>query len=1017
MQHYQRWNNIIGWIVGLAACAVYVLTAEATTSWWDCGEYISTAFKLQVGHPPGAPTFQLIGRIFSMFAFGDIMKVGFLVNCMSALCSGFSILFLFWSITMLGKKLVLKNGEMTMGKMIAIFGAGAVGAFAYTFSDSFWFSAVEGEVYAMSSFFTAITFWAILKWEAVADEPHHLRWIIFIAFMIGLAIGVHLLNLLVIPAVVFVVYYKKFPQTRKGFWYAVGLSGILLGTILWGIIPYTVSLSAKFDLFFVNNLGLPFNSGTIFYFLVLIGAIAWGIIYAIRKHKVILHTALLCFVFVLIGYSTFFILVIRSNAGVPINENEPKNALTLLSYLNRDQYGSRPLVQGEWWGAQAINSKEGKELYIRDDEAGNYRSLGRDVSYVYADKDMMMFPRMGAHESGGRPYGPYYKYWSGAKGDHRPTMAENIRFFLRYQVGWEYLRYFMWNFVGRQNNIQGLGYDGAGNRDVLKGNWISGINFIDEARLGPQTDLPYHIANNQARNTYYFLPLLLGLIGLYYHYKKDKKDSFVVFLLFFMTGAAIIMYLNQPSTEPRERDYATVGSFYAFAIWIGLGVMALADWISTFMKKKSLKTGVSIAVTAAALVAVPGLMACQNWDDHDRSNKKMARDFARNMLESCEKDGILITNGDNDTFPVWFCQEVENVRPDVRVINSALAGSYWHIIPLFKKVYDSDPLPFSLDIRQYGQGVNDIAALPQQAGGDYIELKDLLSRVLSVNGDLNSMRNLQCQLPTRRVKMTINKEELLKEGVFTEQELARAPEVISWEISPDFGNYLSRGSLAFLDIMGTNGWKRPIHFASPYAQRNVLPTPLYAQMEGTVHRLVPYVNEHAGVISRNDNGINLDKTYDLFMNKFTWGNIEQERTLVDPESLGTAQQARTQYVMLAQGLVAAGRNDSAIAILDKANELFPVKKIEYDQNAVFMVMVYAQAGNMEKANEQATMLINDFEKRLQYFQRFPRKFQRGLEPEVQECLTVFYTLRQQIFADGKNPEIAARLDKLLEGHI
>ncbi len=1015
MKNYKRLNNIIGWIVGIAACTVYVMTAERTTSWWDCGEYISTAFKLQVGHPPGAPTFQLLGNLFSLFTLRDPMTAGFMVNAMSALASGFSILFLFWSITILGKKLVLKNGELTTTKMWTIFGSAVVGAMAYCFSDSFWFSAVEGEVYALSSFFTALTFWAILKWDEVADQPHHLRWIIFIFFMIGLAIGVHLLNLLVIPAVIFVIYYRKFTPTRKRFWYAFALSAFLLGLILWIIVPYTVNLAGKFDLFFVNSLGLPFNSGTYFYFALLIGGITWGILYAIKKRKVILHTALLCLVFLLIGYSTFFIIVARANAGVPINENEPKNAYSMLDYLNREQYGSRPLAYGNFFTAgNPIRAEVKSTIYVRNDEAGQYQSVGENYEYVYNPAHCGLLPRMHSTATD-RAHPQYYKIWSGTPGDRKPTMAENLRFMFRYQLGWEWARYFMWNFVGRQNDILSYGFDGAGNEDVFNGNWISGIKFMDEARLGPQDNLPDFQKDNQARNTYYFLPLILGLIGLFFHYKKDKQGSFIVFLLFFMTGIAIVLYLNQPSTEPRERDYSVVGSFYAFAIWIGLGVMAIAD----FLTKKTKVNGIVIAgiTTVITFAAVPALMCQQNWDDHDRSHKTAARDFSRNMLESCEKNAILICNGDNDTFPVWFCQEVENVRPDVRIINSALAGSYWHILPLFKKVYDSEPLKFTLKKDQYAQGSeNDLKRVNDRNIGRW-ELSDILKFVGNPNQKIMMSDGSKVNyFPTTQYKITINRDELLAKGIITEEQY---PYVVP-EMQHDLGgvSQLWRSDVAFLDILGSNNWERPIHVASPTAQK-VWPVSQFAQIEGSTYRFVPFRNPNGNAIATGGNGIATEKTYDLFMNKFKWGNLNADNASIDPESRSMAEQQRLTFVLLAQALVSEGKNDSAVAVLDRALELFPHHKIAYDMRQIYYVQTYLRAGATEKGLDLANKLVDIYETNLRYYERFPAKHRRFLETHIRESVQVFGALRHQLLIGYEEPckDLFVRLDQLLEGRV
>ncbi len=1028
MKRYQTWNNLLGWLVCAIACTVFISTAERTTSWWDCGEYISTAAKLMVGHPPGAPTFQILGCIANIFTFGDATQTAFAVNILSALCSGFTILFLFWTITMLGKKLCwavarrkesaadLQTSSMpadfrpTLLQSLMIFAAGIIGALAYTFTDSFWFSAVEGEVYAMSSFFTAITFWAILKWESHADEPHHLRWIIFIAFLIGLAIGVHLLNLLVIPACVFIVYYKKFQPSRKGFWYSMLLSVVLLAGILWGIVPWTVKLAGYFELFFVNVLRLPFHSGTVFYFLALAGGLVGGLLYAYRRNKVVLHTALLCLSFLLIGYSTFLTLVIRSNANVPLNENEPKDALSLLAYLNREQYGSRPLFYGQYYNARIIDIKEVSPKYVRNPETKRYDKVGTNVQYVYDPAHCGLFPRMYSNsDSGGRNHIKYYKFWSGTTADNgtpKPTMGENLRFYFRYHLNWMYFRYFMWNFAGRQNNLQGLGYNEDGSRDLLHGNWISGIGFLDKMRLGPQANLPDYLANNHARNKFYLLPLLLGLAGLIFQYRAHRRDCFVVFLLFFMTGLAIVTYLNEPSTEPRERDYAYAGSFYAYAIWIGLGVVALSEWLMKLLKKPHV--AVPVAVGALCLIAVPGIMAKEGWDDHDRSHRTAAYDFAKNALLSCEDESVIIANGDNDTFPVWYCQEVEGVKNSVRIVNSALANSFWHIQPLFRQVYASKPLNFTLPFDQYGQGVNDYAYLQNGQENKSVELASCLrymgnprSQVMTRDGEKISV------FPTRNVKVTVPIEKMLASGFLTEDQAARCLPEISWQIQKTDALY--RVDIALLDLMASNFASRPLYFMSAGAQANVLPLPHLAQLEGNVYRMVPYMNENRRVIG--DNGVNTDKTYDLYVNRFRWGNLNDPKTAIDPESAAYSRAVRYQYIMLAKALMFEGKRDSAVAALDKSLYFFPHAQVPFDGLMLYQVEAYLQAGAFEQATALAQQLCRIYGHRLQYAESFPPRFQNSLMEEIRECLSVMAEMEHILSPFvGREPALQGSID-------
>ena len=1023
MKNYAKWNNIIGWFVWAVATVVFVAAAERTVSWWDCGEYISTSGKLMVGHPPGAPTFQILGCLAQIFTFGNHQYAAFAVNVLSALCSSFTILFLFWTITMLARKVLavsLKDREAGVFHQVMIYICGAIGALAYTFSDSFWFSSAEGEVYAMSSFFTAITFWAILKWETVADEPHNLRWIIFIAFLVGLAIGVHLLNLLVIPAMVFIIYYKKFKHTKKGFWVSIGISLVLLAAILWGIVPWTVKLAGYFEIFFVNSIGLPFNSGTVIYFVVLVAALVWGLRYAYRKNRVVLHTGLLCLCFMLIGYSTFFTLVIRSNAQVPINENEPKDALSLLSYLNREQYGSRPLFYGQYFNARPVDSRETSAQYVKDEASGKYKVVGHGVEYIYDKEHCGLFPRMYSSESGGgRPHVEYYRFWSGTdakEGSPKPTALENMRFLVRYHFGWMYFRYFMWNFAGRQNNIQGLGYNRDGSRDVLHGNWISGIKPLDALRLGPQDNLPGYLRNNPGRNTFFMLPLLLGICGLIYHGKKHKQGAFVVFLLFFMTGLAIILYLNQPSTEPRERDYAYAGSFYAFAIWIGLGVMALTEWIGKKVKPHIALAGVGVL----SLVFVPGLMAQQGWDDHNRSHRTAAYDFARNTLESCSPDGVLIANGDNDTFPLWYCQEMEGIRTDVRIINSALANSFWHIQPLFRAMYDAEPLKFTIPYGGYGQGVNDYAFLGDMDLGGYTELSDLL-RFVGSDNPATKQRSRDGELvsffPSRNAKVTLPVQEMLNQGLLTPEQAQTVPSELRYTVKPG-SSVLYRADLAFLDIFATNKFGRPIHVLSTGAQSGVFPVNELASVQGNVYRLVPYRNANRAWIGAN--GMETDKTYDLFVNKFRWGNLQDPKTAVDPESAGYAGTVRYQYSMLARALNFEGKYDSAVNALDKCLEFFPDRKVPYEGIMVYLVEEYFRAGAYQKGLALASDMRKIYTDRLQYMARFPARFARSVRYEQNDCLGILHEMNRRIkpFAslDKTVAEFVAQTEENLQAY-
>lgn len=722
-KNYDLYNLVTGWTVFVISSVVYLLTIESTTSFWDCGEFITTAYKMEVGHPPGAPFFMLIGRFFTLFAGPS--TAAFSMNVMSALASSFTILFLFWSITHLAKKIVITNEDYTIGKIISIMGAGFVGALAYTFSDTFWFSAVEAEVYASSSLFTAFVFWAILKWENLADEPHSNRWLVLIAFIMGVSIGVHLLNLLVIPAIAFVYYFRKHEVNLRGILACTFISIAILGAMVFMIIPGIVSVGTVFERIFVNGFGAPYHSGLIIYLLALMVALGWFVYYTHSRGKVWLNTIAISLVMISIGYSTYAIILIRSDANTPLDQSNPETAFSLLRYLNREQYGQTPLLYGNYFNTPAVKVVDAAPTYYKKD--GKYIKVP-GKKYEYDDSFKGLFPRM---HSDREEHIAHYIYWAnlneaelydaqrdesgqpvrsqtGAISFDRsrpiaiPTFGQNLRFFFRYQIGYMYLRYFMWNFAGRQNDIQGHG-------ELTKGNWISGIRFLDEARLGSQDNLPDYLKDNKARNTYYMLPLLLGIVGMFFHYKKDNKDFWIVTMLFVLTGLAILVYLNQSPLQPRERDYAYAGSFYAFAIWIGLGVAGLIHWID----KNYNSVLKAAAIILATTLLVPGIMANENWDDHNRSGRYFARDFAWNYLQSCEENAILFTNGDNDTFPLWYLQEVEGVRTDVRVSNLSYLTADWYIEQMQHRFYESAPLPVVMNEDQYRQGTRDYVFLAE----------------------------------------------------------------------------------------------------------------------------------------------------------------------------------------------------------------------------------------------------------------------------------------------------------------
>ncbi len=699
MTKFKLYDRIVGWLVFAIAAFTYLSTIEPTASLWDCGEFIATAYKLEVGHPPGAPLFMMLQKVFSLLAGNDVTKVAKMMNAFSALASAFTILFLFWSITHIARRILLKisgNENLTQGQAIAVLASGVVGALAYTWSDTFWFSAVEAEVYALSSLFTALVFWLALKWEEHADEKHADKWLLLIAYLMGLSIGVHLLNLLVIPAIGLIIYFRKFNPTVKGTIITLLISLVALGFIQYGIIQKTVALGAKFDLLFVNSFGLPFNSGFIFYLVLLFGLLIYAAYSTYKKGKYLWFNSLIAVILILFGYFSYAMIPIRSAANPPIDENDPEDPFAMVSYLNREQYGDRPLVYGQYYDAKVVDRQD-RYTYIRGkdkDGKEKYIKIKRtNPKYIFDPKRSTFFPRMYSSQP---DHIQAYKEWGGVKEGQEPNFINNMKFFFNYQLGWMYFRYFMWNFAGKQNDIQGHG-------DALHGNWISGIKPLDAARLGPQDNIPSVYKNLRSRNKYYLLPLILGLIGLIYSYSRDQRYFWVILMFFFMTGIAIVLYLNQTPYQPRERDYAYAGSFYAFAIWIGLGVLGLYEAMAKALKNETVR---AIVVGLVALL-IPIEMAAENWNDHDRSHRYHARDFAYDYLNSCAPNAILFTFGDNDTFPLWYLQEVEGVRTDVRVVNLSLLSTDWYIKQMSRRAYESAPVKFSLPISKYVEGQRD----------------------------------------------------------------------------------------------------------------------------------------------------------------------------------------------------------------------------------------------------------------------------------------------------------------------
>ncbi len=961
MKNFKLWNVVCGWIVFTIAAATYLMTIEPTASFWDCGEFIASAHKLDVGHPPGAPFFMMMGHFFSLFA-SDNSHVAMCVNAMSALASAFCILFLFWTITALGRKLVQPD---MLSRGIALLGAGAVGALAYTFSDTFWFSAVEGEVYASSSLFTAVVFWLILKWDEHADEEGSDKWLILIAYLMGLSIGVHLLNLLTIPAIVLVYYFRRYDFSWKGVINAFLISCVILVAILYGIIPGVPTIIGWFELLFVNGLGCPFNTGLAVCLVLMVAVLVWGIWYSYKKLSTIgtdgtsstnknlwrwINTGVLMVSVILIGYSSYACLVIRSNADTPMDQNSPDNVFSLKYYLNREQYGDRPLFYGQTYNAPVKLKIQGN-MCIPVEKVGHaqyapapkvegqkdrYAITGYKTSYEYMDQFMMLFPRMysaqGSHVSA-------YKQWANVKGrrvrydycgqqktDYCPTFGENLRFFFRYQVNFMYWRYFMWNFSGRQNDLQSYG-------DLSKGNWITGIPFIDNAMLGDQDALPTELKENKGHNVYYMLPLILGIIGIIWQLSKKQgggQNFTITFLLFFLTGLAIVLYLNQTPYQPRERDYAYAGSFYAFCIWIGFAVLAIYEWLTKKTDNKAIHTAAAVVVTVVCLL-VPVQMASQNWDDHDRSQRYSCRDFGANYLKSCEKDGIIFSNGDNDTFPLWYNQEVEEVGSDLRVCNLSYLQTDWYIAQMKRPYYESSALPISWEYKDFMPGTNEVV---------WVENK--LNAPLEVGKAFDFLRSDDPRTK-RDGENYIPSNQLYIEGLNGEH------------INIKSARRYTRSEMMIMEMLSQiskSNWERPIYFAVTVGNDYYLGLEPYFELTGLAYRITPI---------RSSNGqprVNTEIMYDNMMHKFAYGNMNIPGIYIDENLMRMCRTHRMMFMELAEALIREGKRDQCREVLDYAEQMLPGYNVPYDYTSASMASLYYMLGTDEDKTKANALLDN-----------------------------------------------------------
>jgi len=1012
--NYSKLNTIGGWIVFFIAAFVYISTMEPTSSFWDCGEFIATSYKLEVGHPPGAPLFLMIGRVFSMFATPE--TAAYWVNMISALSSAFTIMFLFWTITYFARKISVGNNldELTDGKMIAVLGSGLVGSLAYAFSDTFWFSAVEAEVYAMSLLFTAIVFWGILRWEEEADKPHSSRWIVFISYMVGLSIGVHLLNLLAIPALAFVYYFKKHKVTPKGIAITALVGVLILGFVQKGIIPGVVKMASLFELMFVNSLGMPFQSGVLFFIFGLGAAVAYGIYFTHKKGHVLYNTILLSLAVILIGYSSYAMISIRSLANPPMDENNPENVFNLLSYLNREQYGSQPILTGQQFNTP-LNAQEpyadGNPVYSQDFEKGVYYvSDDRKASVPnYAKEFTAFFPRMWSSDN---KHVKAYKNWSNFKGRpvryngktiNKPTFGENLTYFFNYQVNWMYFRYFFWNFGGKQNDTQGHG-------SFTDGNWISGISVLDNMRLGNQDVLPDHWENNPARNTFFLLPFFLGLLGLVYHVKKDKKDFSIVAMLFFFTGLAIIIYLNQYPFQPRERDYAYGGSFYAFAIWIGIGVYALFDTLQEQAKMNGKMA--AIASTLICLLAVPTLMAKEGWDDHDRSDRYTARDLAKAYLDSCAPNAILFTNGDNDTFPLWYVQEVEGHRTDVRVINLSLLNTDWYIEQMDRKAYDSERAPFSLDPIDYKQGTRDYLPVVNMNKKDvFVDIKKVINFISDdANRRVFGADKLMNYFPTNKFSLKVDKQKVLAAGIVPDAKKNQVVNEINWSIKK---NYILKKDMMIMDILANFNWERPVYFAITTGNAAYIGLEKYFQLEGLAYRLVPF---EGNSFDGQTGYVNTDIMYENLMTKFEYGNMDDPSVYMDENNRRMCMNLRNNFARLAEALFREGKKDKAVEVLDRCIATMPNENIPYNFFILPAVESYYKMGEYDKANEIVKILLTMYTQESDYYFALDNERFKQVKNEAQQAVSVLYRLSQltnEIYPqDVVGPMVKQEFDRL-----
>ena len=971
--NFQKSNNITGWLVFVVALITYWLTMEETASYWDCGEFIAVSYKLQVPHPPGAPLFLLMGRIFSFLAMGDVTKVAYWINFMSVLASAFTILFLFWSITLFGRKMMglAKDSEISSDQTWVLMGAGLVGALAYTFSDSFWFSAVEAEVYAMSSFFTAFVVWGILKWDVIEDESKSNRWILLMFYMMGLSIGIHLLNLVTLPALGLIYYFKKFKPTTWGIIATLGVSGALVLFINDFIVPGLPTIAGYFEVFFVNTLGFFFGSGALVFFLMLIAALVYGIYYTQKNNKPVWNTFILATTFILIGYSSYTMVIIRSNYDTLINENAPKDVMSFIRYLKREQYGSRPLLFGQYFTARPVDVEYGAAEYTKGKD--KYEISSRKFTYVYEPGQETILPRVWNSD-----HKETYMNILGLAEGEKPTFGQNLYFMFKHQIGTMYMRYFMWNFAGRESDEQGA-------------DWLSPI--------GANKKVPDVIGSNKGRNNYFMIPFVLGLIGMFYQFIKDTKNFSVVALLFVMLGVAIVVYLNSPPTEPRERDYIYAGSYYAFAFWIGLAIIGIAELLKSFLKQGKVA---AIAATLLGLSA-PTIMAAQGWDDHNRSNRFFSVDSAANYLNSCEQNAVIYTGGDNDTFPLWYAQEVEGIRTDMRAVVLSYYNTDWYIEQTRLKAYESAPIPYTLTEKQYKQG----------GLNDYLPFADLKIKSLDASQFIELLSKDYAQLrdgdrnivPSKVFTLAINKEDLKARGVIPPQFDSLVVDQMEIKL---LRGALEKKDLALLDFLVTNNWERPIYLNNTsLSQINIDLSP-YAIQEGNAYRILPIRNPRKD----RERLVNTEVTFDNMINKFKYSGLDDEKLYFNEDYRGFVLNHRSSLNDLAQALIDEGQMEKANKVLEFSLSKMPDRVIPYDITAPTLVDLLFQVGQKEKAIEIAKLSGDRADEMATYL----IEENYGMTTELRRNAFILNSLQQTLYVNGEM-ELGKKYEDALNKHL